>query len=95
MSETTQAKSVTCLQSARSLITLNTIEAKAAFCLYLIDSATESPFSFVDIDISLFADCIEHAESKPRSVRLVMAMSLLAEILLMVGQRQTLLDTNI
>lgn len=70
------------------LAALNTMENKAAFCLYLIDSAIEPPFSFLDIDTELFSDLIKHAEAQPRSVRLVMAMTLLAEVLLMVGRQQ-------
>lgn len=88
MLETTCAKTSTQPSIFKPLAILNTIEKKAAFGIYLLDSAVEPPFTYVDIDIELFSDLIEHAEAQPRSVRLVMAMTLLAEVLLIVGHRQ-------
>ena len=82
MSETLQTKTV------KALTTFSTTEHKVAFLIYLLDSAIESPFVYVDIDMELFADAIAHAEAQPRSIRLVMAMTLLAEVLLMTGHRQ-------
>ena len=60
--------------------------AQIMYCLQATIAPTD--YCFFDINIEQFSDFIERVEALPPTKRLVLASSLLAELQLMVGQRQ-------